>query len=682
VLYEYAYNSEGHLVSYRDHENNLLYEYAYDALTSSLLHVVLKEFDGDEMAVVSVVSYLYDDFGRQVGRSLDSFGDINEGTDYAAVYEEGTGNLIAYQLGLDKQFSYTYDGFYRLTEKVLQAEAFSYEQLYTYQSFTDSTGQQRATYRVSSFSNIVKTNADVATYDTESSYTYDAMGNIIQNSIIDSNAQEIMDIYYTYDDSGQLLREDNQQLWQTYVYTYDKAGNILTKKVYNYTRVTNPTAPLQTITYGYDAGEYWRDRLTSYDGQTITYDGVGNPVSYLGYDFTWENGRQLTEIQAGGVDVAAYEYSGDGIRIAKVVDGIRYEYTLDGTQVQAIAYELEETAGGVTYPVYYLLQFTYDESGSPASMRYIERKGATLTYRVDQTYYYVKNMQGDVVALTNAAGSIVAIYIYDAWGNQTVSWSTGQQWVAEMNPFRYRGYFYDTETGFYYLNSRYYDPEVGRFISADGYVSTGQGLLGNNMYAYCGNNPVMRIDPFGYKWWEDFTERVGNAYNDATEWVAGAYNDATEWVAGAYNDATKWIEQNLSNQALYDNHRFGNDNAFHEQIFSYSVTPPSFDPTEGSFGLGGLEADFYTGGWEGNFIDFSLLDFGHIEAVAMHQNGVVSLGAMASIWSPSIALSFGDTKVELSLEVGAIGGKLRLGNGFSLGCANGVGAGISVTKRK
>ena len=198
------------------------------------------------------------------------------------------------------------------------------------------------------------------------------------------------------------------------------------------------------------------------------------------------------------MDVAAYEYSGDGIRIAKIVDGVRYEYTLDGTQVQAIAYELEETAGGVTYPVYYLLQFTYDELGAPVSMRYIERKG-TLAYRVDQTYYYVKNMQGDVVALTNAAGSVVATYTYDAWGNQTVSWSTGQQWVAEMNPFRYRGYFYDTETGFYYLTSRYYDPEVGRFISADSpnYLGATGTLLSDNLFAYCENNPVRLVDGNG-----------------------------------------------------------------------------------------------------------------------------------------------------------------------------------------
>ena len=243
----------------------------------------------------------------------------------------------------------------------------------------------------------------------------------------------------------------------------------------------------------------WRDRLTSYDGQTITYDDIGNPLTYLGYGFTWENGRQLSYIydEVTFASVAAYEYNGDGIRTAKVVDGVRYEYILDGTQVLAIAYELEETVGSVTYPVYYLVQFTYDESGAPVSMRYIERKESSAAYRVDQTYYYVKNLQGDVVALTNAAGSVVATYIYDAWGNQVISWASGQEWVAEMNPFRYRGYFYDAETGFYYLNSRYYDPEVGRFLNADGQVNIDQGLLGTNMYSYCLNDPVNMLDDEG-----------------------------------------------------------------------------------------------------------------------------------------------------------------------------------------
>ena len=129
------------------------------------------------------------------------------------------------------------------------------------------------------------------------------------------------------------------------------------------------------------------------------------------------------------------------------------------------------------------LNFTYDASGTP------------LTMSIDDTvYYYVTNLQGDVVKLLDSAGNTVAAYSYDAWGvctGQTLSF------VELYNPLRYRGYVYDVETGLYYLQSRYYDPEVGRFLNADVFYSTGQGFVGNNMFAYCGNTPVSNYDPTG-----------------------------------------------------------------------------------------------------------------------------------------------------------------------------------------
>ena len=115
-------------------------------------------------------------------------------------------------------------------------------------------------------------------------------------------------------------------------------------------------------------------------------------------------------------------------------------------------------------------------------------------------YYYVYNLQGDVTHIVDKNKNIVGTYQYDAWGkilnlNSLTS-------IAQANPFRYRGYYYDTESGLYYLNSRYYNAEWGRFINADGYVSTGQGITGYNMFAYCGNNPVNRVDPTGRFWKE------------------------------------------------------------------------------------------------------------------------------------------------------------------------------------
>ena len=119
----------------------------------------------------------------------------------------------------------------------------------------------------------------------------------------------------------------------------------------------------------------------------------------------------------------------------------------------------------------------------------------------DTLYYYLYNVQGDVIAIVRAAtGQIVAKYSYDAWGKCTVTNASGYT-VGEKNPFRYRGYYYDTETGLYYLNSRYYNPEFGRFISADNQLSIGDDLTGLNLFAYCGNNPINRVDPTGEAWW-------------------------------------------------------------------------------------------------------------------------------------------------------------------------------------
>ena len=132
------------------------------------------------------------------------------------------------------------------------------------------------------------------------------------------------------------------------------------------------------------------------------------------------------------------------------------------------------------------LDFNYDNVGLPYSLIY--NNGTATT-----TYYYITNLQGDVMYLVDSSGNEVAAYDYDPYGK--VITSTGD--LAEINPLRYRGYYYDTDTGFYYLQSRYYDPEICRFINADSYASTGQGLIGLNTFAYCNNSPVQSRDRDG-----------------------------------------------------------------------------------------------------------------------------------------------------------------------------------------
>ena len=148
----------------------------------------------------------------------------------------------------------------------------------------------------------------------------------------------------------------------------------------------------------------------------------------------------------------------------------------------------------------YLLLYLYDENGAPIGLHY---RTSDYESQVFDSFFFEKNVFGDIIGVYNSSGKKLCTYTYDAWGVcyldgvSGVTLSEVEIYVAVNNPFRYRGYYYDVETGLYYLQSRYYNPEWGRFLNADGYVSTGAGMLGYNMFAYCNNNPVMFTDPTG-----------------------------------------------------------------------------------------------------------------------------------------------------------------------------------------
>ena len=175
-----------------------------------------------------------------------------------------------------------------------------------------------------------------------------------------------------------------------------------------------------------------------------------------------------------------------------------------------------------------VLDIVYDEAGQPFSIRYKGKPTATGTL-----YYYVLNVQGDVVGLLNAAGELVVEYEYDPWGkllntkigvDEAHAKYEAYNNMGLRNPLRYRGYIYDRDTGLYYLQSRYYDPAIGRFINADAFASTDtKDILGSNMFVYCENNPINNHDSSG-----DFclaSAIVGGVLNAGLA-VAGAYMDA------------------------------------------------------------------------------------------------------------------------------------------------------------
>ncbi len=270
-------------------------------------------------------------------------------------------------------------------------------------------------------------------------------------------------IYYEYDALNELTWEKNGVEGKAWHYSYDLGGNILSKTEYSYQNGVVGSTPLSTVTYTYgDAG--WPDLLTAYNGSPISHDGIGNPLSYRGWTFTWQGGRQLAAASDGTTSLN-FVYNESGLRTEKTVGSDNHRYVYRGSTLVA---EITDD---------YALYFHHDARGEIVGFTYAS--GSTQT-----EYFYRKNLQGDVIGIVDTTGSSVAEYAYDAWGQ--ILDATGS--MAEINPIRYRGYYFDQETGLYYLQSRYYDPEVGRFINADGYASTGQGILGCNMFAYCGNN--------------------------------------------------------------------------------------------------------------------------------------------------------------------------------------------------
>ncbi len=317
-------------------------------------------------------------------------------------------------------------------------------------------------------------------------YSYDNVGNITEIYINDS-----LKYSYEYDNLGQLTRENNVDTNRTYVYTYDNAGNIQSKKIYGYTTATTVSTTLyDTINYTYDST--WGDKLTAYDGVTITYDNIGNPeIYYTGsasYTMTWTQGRHLATMSGNG-QILSFTYNADGIRSSKTVNGVTHYYHLAGTQILS-----EEWTDA--NEVQHLIIYHYDSNGQPVGMSYRNSTDYEGTY---DSFLFVKNLQGDIIKVLDDEGNLLVSYTYDAWGNPTSTTysNSGASTAVIYNPFRYRGYHYDSETGLYYLNSRYYNPAIGRFINSDVLVSTGQGLLGYNMFVYCNNNPIAFSDPSG-----------------------------------------------------------------------------------------------------------------------------------------------------------------------------------------
>ncbi len=331
-------------------------------------------------------------------------------------------------------------------------------------------------------------------------YEYDAMGRI--TSINNSNP-----ITYEYDSFGQLVRENNKPLDKTLVYCYDSIGNITSVKTYAYTpQGTNVSGSYTEKTFTYNPNI--PDRLISYGGTGISYNSMGCPTSYDGYTTLWTRGK-LSRLSKGlkltGTHTSSFSYNGLGQRT-----GRSYVYTQGTANASEVLMGMLLRSNRVYHydscgrlicesntSEYHLEESTFEnvvylyDNNSVIGMVY-------TGYGETNTYYFDRNLQGDVIGIYDTNGTRVAGYAYDAFGNCSITSDTTKLSVAHANSFRYRGYYYDEDTKLYYLNSRYYSPEWRRFISPDdtSYLDpeTPNGL---NLYAYCNNDPVNYADPSG-----------------------------------------------------------------------------------------------------------------------------------------------------------------------------------------
>ena len=469
--YEYDYNAKGQVARVRDNLLNRTTQSEYDLANRP---VRVKTAEAGQHVYTGQVAY------------DNVYGNLSEFTEKVGENRQEYGTKFGYD-DENRPTSLTYSasgkeiGQSTTTIDKLNRTTFSAVKLGS-KTFTSEYHFAAGGYGTGSVTNLV---ASITQPGCNCGYGYDDNGNIASATL---NGKWTG---YTYDALGQLIQVNDHsdtrsgENGTTWKYTYDLGGNILKKERFVY---NDTTTPLETVTYTYGDAN-WRDKLTAVNGSTIRYDAIGNPLSDGTWTYTWQNGRQLQKMQKSGV-TAEFVYNADGLRVQKTVNGVATKYTLHGKNIVHMTSGTDE------------LHFFYDAQNRPAVVVY---NGTA--------YAYVKSLQGDIVAILDENGNTVVSYGYDAWGAPL--WCIGElaETLGKVQPFRYRGYALDEETELYYNQSRFYNPSIARFITADttGVLTASlKSLTEKNLFAYCDNNPVMRKDIDG-AFWDTFFDIVSLA---------------------------------------------------------------------------------------------------------------------------------------------------------------------------
>ena len=506
TVYSYTYDTAGNIYSISDHVNHEISLYKYDAegkLVNSYLYdseTYLNQYGShiyyDDQSRISMVFHYIDYSCPAAGYHGTTYSDSSY---YSYWYDATTGNLSQLTISGDYlrgTIKPTYDNFGRTDHKEIDFNVNNSNAFYNYLNYAyKNDGTRNESGLIAQLISEIRMNSDTSLISTTTyNYTYDDNGNITQIA----DAGGVIQNKYYYDSLGQLIREDNRALGNSYTYTYDNAGNRTLKKRFNFTLGTLGNA---TGVYEYSySSSGWGDMLI-YDDSTysaISYDTIGNPTYIENTDdpeiyseLAWR-GRLLMSFSEYDIDSCnsvSFTYNNNGIRTSKTVDGIRHDYVLNGSQIISEIWKSGNTE--------HLLYYVYDENGLPIGLQY---RTSAYEAGVFDCFFFEKNLQGDIIAVYNSTGKRIGSYTYDAWGNFNYSLASGNtaletRIVYRLNPFRYRGYYYDVETGLYYLQSRYYNPKWGRFLNADD--SLYSSIFGFNLFAYCDNNPISYIDPYG-----------------------------------------------------------------------------------------------------------------------------------------------------------------------------------------
>lgn len=348
------------------------------------------------------------------------------------------------------------DSLGRVTQKVITTNKSGYKTTYMHDKLRVTREIEPDThnikYEYDSMGNIIKKQFMIKDIvETTSSYKYDKLSRLIEEVHPNGDVET-----FTYDDNGNILTHQIKT----------KDGNITTNEKYNYSStVKDQLISIQNETTGSIIKEFKYENSYKGNPTTIVKDGVSQ-------NLVWE-GRKLKQI--GDIH---FTYNEDGIRIRKQGTNFIEDYILDGSKIIG----LHRDSSGGNYEMY----FSYDEQG--------EIVGVSCE---GKEYFYIRDITGNIVKIVDEDGYFVVSYTYDAWGNFEKTINI-QCRVAHSNPFVYKGYFFDSETGWFYLKSRYYDPSIRRFINADDFnYLDNQSLNGLNLYSYCENNPMMYKDSNG-----------------------------------------------------------------------------------------------------------------------------------------------------------------------------------------